>query len=1102
MSGKPMTRMVVLKRDGSKENISFDKILQRIQRLCWPVNSKPVYKGSRAMTGLNVDVSKIVASVCASIVDGISTVQLDELTADKSASMTTEHPDYGILAARISVSNLQKQTHDKITEAYAEIAHLLNEDFKKNLKKHADEYQSLVDYDRDYDFDYFGFKTMERLYLTKVGDKIVERPQHVYLRVAIGLWGEDIVKVKETYDALSYRKFTHASPTLFNSGFKKAQLASCFLCTVEDSLGDIYKVLGDCAQLSKHGGGLGINISEIRGRGSRIIGTNGESDGIVPMLKVFDTTSAYANQGGRRKGSFAIYLEPHHPDIMDFLLMKRNQGEESLRARNLFYAVWLNDLFMKRVETDAQWSLFDPSECPGLTDAFTNEYAELYARYEAEGKAKNVVKARDVWNTMVTTIIETGQPYVLNKDAVNRKNMQMNAGTIRGSNLCVAGDTKILTSTGYHPIKDMEGKQVQVWNGYEFSETIVHKTGVDQKLVTVYLDDGVELRCTPYHKFYIETGSRPAHKSRVMEVRANELENGDRIIRFELPTITTGENTMSEKEAYTSGFFSADGCVVTQKYGPDTYRISVKREDKIEVLTKYADVIKYHTNRFSTHFYVPEYVQDKYKVPINSTVGEKVSWLAGFMDGDGCVIRLNGIENLQAVSTMKSFLQDIQLMLQTIGIHSTVNKNRPERMMEMPDGRGGYGMYNGAENWRLNIDSDGVRKLFSVGFTPRRLKMNGGRERHHKTNKFTRVVSVVDHGDVEDIYCFNEPKCHMGVFNGVITGQCAEILEYTSKDETSVCVIGSVVLKNYVKNDKFDFEDLRKNVKILAKNLDRSIDVMAYPIKEAETSNKLRRPIGVGVQGLQDVFFKLKLPFDSPEARDLNREIFEHIYYAAVEASVELAEIHGPHPTFEGSPASKGMLGYHLWDVTPKSHLDWKDLEERVKKGVRNSLLTALMPTASTAQICGSVEAFEPITSNLYSRRTLAGEFPVVNSYLVRELIERGTWNENMKNQIIKNGGSIQKVIGIHPSVKAVYKTAWDLSMKSVIDMAADRGAFVDQTQSMNLFLAQPSLKNVTSMLFYGWKSGLKTMSYYVRSLPASSAIAVTLDTECVACSA
>ncbi|AGE57471.1 ribonucleotide reductase large subunit [Paramecium bursaria Chlorella virus NE-JV-4] len=766
MSGKPMTRMVVLKRDGSKENISFDKILQRIQRLCWPVNSKPVYKGSRAMTGLNVDVSKIVASVCASIVDGISTVQLDELTADKSASMTTEHPDYGILAARISVSNLQKQTHDKITDAYAEIAHLLNEDFKENLEKHADEYQTLVDYDRDYDFDYFGFKTMERLYLTKVGDKIVERPQHVYLRVAIGLWGSDIAKVKETYDALSCRKFTHASPTLFNSGFKKAQLASCFLMTVEDSLADIYKALGDCAQLSKHGGGLGINISDIRGRGAMINGTNGESDGIVPMLKVFDTTSAYANQGGRRKGSFAIYLEPHHPDIMDFLLMKRNQGEESLRARNLFYAVWLNDLFMKRVETDAQWSLFDPSECPGLTDAFGDEYAELYTRYEAEGKAKNVVKARDVWNTMVTTIIETGQPYVANKDAVNKKNMQSNAGTIRGSNLCI------------------------------------------------------------------------------------------------------------------------------------------------------------------------------------------------------------------------------------------------------------------------------------------------------------------------------------------------EILEYTSKEETAVCVIGSVVLKNYVKNDKFDFDDLRKNVKILAKNLDRSIDVMSYPIKEAETSNKRRRPIGVGVQGLQDVFFKLKLPFDSPEARDLNREIFEHIYYAAVEASVELAEIHGPHPTFEGSPASKGILQYHLWDVTPKSNLDWRGLEERVKKGVRNSLLTALMPTASTAQICGSVEAFEPITSNLYSRRTLAGEFPVVNSYLVRELIERGTWSENMKNQIIANGGSIQKVIGIHPSVKAVYKTAWDLSMKSVIDMAADRGAFVDQTQSMNLFLAQPSLKNVTSMLFYGWKSGLKSLQYYLRSKPASSAIAVTVDTECVACSA
>jgi ribonucleoside-diphosphate reductase alpha subunit len=764
MQGGPM-KMHVMKRNGSLEAVSFDKIMQRIHRLCWPEGVKPNLKGSRAQTGLSVDVSRIVGSICASIVDGITTTKLDDLTADKAASLTTVNPDYGILAARIGVSNLQKQTSDSIVDTYEKMSNLLNDDFKQDVKEFGIEYQKIVDYNRDFDFDYFGFKTMERMYLSKVNGNIVERPQHTYLRIAIALWRGDIDKVKSTYDALSLRKFTHASPTIFNAGLKHANLASCFLAHVPDSLADIFKVLGDCSQMSKHGGGIGLNISDVRGRGGRINGTNGESDGIVPMLKVFDATSAYANQGGRRKGSFAIYIEPHHPDIMDFLMLRRNQGEESIRARNLFYAVWLNDLFMKRVEADADWSLFDPSECPGLSDVYGDEYEKMYLDYERKSVAKQIIKARDVWNTMIITQIETGLPYVSNKDAVNRANMQMNAGVIKGSNLC------------------------------------------------------------------------------------------------------------------------------------------------------------------------------------------------------------------------------------------------------------------------------------------------------------------------------------------------NEIVEYSSKDETAVCVIGSIVLKNYVKNGIFDLEDMRRHVKILVKNLDQSIDIMSYATKEARNSNMLRRPVGVGVQGLQDVFFKLKLPFDSQEARELNKEIFEHIYFAAVESSVELAEIHGPHPTFEGSPASQGKMQYHLWNVTPKSNLDWVGLEKRVKNGVRNSLTTALMPTASTAQICGSVEAFEPITSNIYSRRTLAGEFPVVNSYLVRDLIERGTWSETMKNQIIANNGSVQRVIGIPSELKAVYKTAWEISMKTVIDLAADRAPFVDQTQSMNLFLASPSLKSVSSMLFYGWKRNLKTIMYYLRSQPSANAIAVTVD-ECLVCSA
>ena len=1095
-------KMNVVKRDGTLEQVSFDKIMQRIHRLCWPEGAKPNFKGSRAQTGLAVDVSRIVGSICASIVDGITTTKLDDLTADKAASLTTLNPDYGILAARIGVSNLQKQTSDSIIETYEKMSNLLNDDFQKDVKEFGSEYQKIVDYSRDFDFDYFGFKTMERMYLTKVNDHIVERPQHTYLRIAIALWRGDIAKVKTTYDALSMRKFTHASPTIFNAGLKHANLASCFLAHVPDSLADIFKVLGDCSQMSKHGGGIGLNISDIRGRGSRINGTNGESDGIVPMLKVFDTTSAYANQGGRRKGSFAIYIEPHHPDIIDFLMLRRNQGEESIRARNLFYAMWLNDLFMKRVEADADWSLFDPSECPGLSDVYGDEYEKMYVDYEKKGMAKQTIKARDVWNTMIITQIETGLPYVSNKDAVNRANMQMNAGVIKGSNLCVAGDTKILTSTGYHPIKDLEGQQISVWNGSEFSDTIVHKTGINQKLLTVSFDNGVSLRCTPYHKFYVETGTRPAQKSRAVEIRAIDLEAGDKIIRFDLPTITNGKATRTAQEAYTSGFFSADGYYDHKATEQNTNKISVQRDDKREAIQNRGIVIQSWDNETTgrTTYIVPSNIK-KFEVPINSSVDDKINWLTGFLDGDGCVIRYQGIENIQTASTNKKFLNDIMMMLQTLGISVGVYKCREEGKQMMPNGRGGLGEYMCNDAWRFTIDSDGVRKLFSLGYQPSRLQLTNGREKHHKTTRYTKVVSVVDAGDVEDTYCFNEPKRHMGVFNGIITGQCNEIVEYSSKDETAVCVIGSIVLKNYVKNGKFDFEDMRRHAKILVKNLDKSIDIMSYATKEARNSNMLRRPVGVGVQGLQDVFFKLKLPFDSQGARDINREIFEHIYFAAVESSVELAEIHGPHPTFEGSPASQGKMQYHMWGVTPKSNLDWAGLETRVKNGVRNSLTTALMPTASTAQICGSVEAFEPITSNIYSRRTLAGEFPVVNSYLVRDLIERGTWSETMKNQIIANNGSVQRVIGIPAELKAIYKTAWEISMKTVIDLAADRAPFVDQTQSMNLFLASPSLKSVSSMLFYGWKRNLKTIMYYLRSQPSANAIAVTVD-ECLVCSA
>lgn len=757
--------MSVVKRGGRRELVNFDKITSRIERLCWPAGSKPCKQFDSA---LDIDATRIAASVCAAVVDGITTEKLDELTADAAAGMSTEHPDYGVLAARIVASNLQKKTSDSIAKTFQAMNDLLSSEFVDCVRKHRNEYQAMVDYDRDYDFDYFGFKTMERLYLARVDGKIVERPQHLFLRVAIALWGSDLDRVRETYDALSTKQFTHASPTLFNAGMKNQQLASCFLMGVhDDSIVGIFDALTKCAHISKFGGGIGIAVSSVRGKGSKIRGTNGSSDGIVPMAKVFDATAAYVNQGGRRKGAIAMYLEPHHPDVFEFLDLKRNQGEDSVRARNLFYAVWVSDLFMRRVEADAAWSLLDPATCPGLDAVHGPAYDDLYVRYENEGRAVRTVRAQDLWTAIVRSQIETGGPYVLFKDAANAKSNQSNLGTIKCSNLC------------------------------------------------------------------------------------------------------------------------------------------------------------------------------------------------------------------------------------------------------------------------------------------------------------------------------------------------CEILEFTASDEVAVCTLGSLSLPAFVRRDDegrptYDFDALVRATRILARNLDRVVDVNFYPVPEARTSNARHRPVGIGVQGLADVFFELNIPFDGPRAAELNRDIFEAIYFGAISESADLAAEHGAYSTFEGSPASRGLLQFDLWNVAPGPRWDWAGLKSKIAvTGLRNSLSVAPMPTASTAQFLSNVEAMEPQTSNLYSRRTLAGEFPVINSHLVRKLIERGTWSPSMKDQIVAHGGSIQRVVGICSEIKAVYKTAWELSMRSIIDMAADRGAFVCQSQSLNMFVAEPTMKSISSMLFYAWRRGLKTGCYYLRSKAASSAIKVT----CLSCS-
>ncbi len=758
--------MYVIKRDGRRESVKFDKVTARIEKLSYGLDTNYIQP---------VEVAKKVVS---GIYDGVTTAELDNLAAETAASMTTKHPDYAILAARIAISNLHKNTlksfsatmkrlYTYIDAKTEENASLIAKDVYEVIRQNASLLDSTIIYDRDYGYDYFGYKTLEKSYLLKVEGKIVERPQHMLMRVAIGIHQDDINAAIETYHLLSEKWFTHATPTLFNAGTPKPQMSSCFLLTMkEDSISGIYDTLKNCALISQSAGGIGLSIHDVRATGSYIKGTNGQSNGIVPMLRVFNDTARYVDQGGgKRKGSFAIYMEPWHADIFDFLDLKKNHGKEEQRARDLFYALWIPDLFMKRVEANDTWSLFDPHECPGLSDTHSAEFEKLYEQYELEGKARKTIKAQDLWFAIMESQIETGTPYMLYKDHANSKSNQKNLGTIKSSNLCT------------------------------------------------------------------------------------------------------------------------------------------------------------------------------------------------------------------------------------------------------------------------------------------------------------------------------------------------EIIEYTAPDEVAVCNLASIALPKFVEQGadgfyRFDHQKLYEITKVITRNLNKIIDLNYYPIPEAERSNKRHRPIGIGVQGLADAFCLLRMPFDSDEARKLNKDVFETIYFGAMEASMELAIQHGPYETWAGSPISEGIFQFDMWGVTPKSNRwNWEKLrKEVVKNGVRNSLLLAPMPTASTSQILGNNECFEPFTSNIYVRRVLSGEFVVVNKYLLKDLVKLGLWNEEMKNNLVRASGSIQPIPNIPQHIKDLYKTAWEIKQRSLLDMSADRGAFICQSQSLNIFMEEANFGKLTSMHFYAWKQGLKTGMYYLRTRAASDPVQFTLS--------
>ncbi|MEN9348490.1 MAG: ribonucleoside-diphosphate reductase subunit alpha [Flavobacteriales bacterium] len=751
--------MYVIKRDGHKESVKFDKITARVTKLCYGLN--PI-----------VDPVKIAMKVIEGVYDGVTTSELDNLAAEIAATNATTHPDYALLASRIAVSNLHKNTKKSFSQTMKDLyeyvdpktgqnAGLLAQDVYEIVMENAPLLDSTIIYDRDFNFDYFGFKTLERSYLLKLFGKVAERPQHLFMRVAVGVHKHDLDQVVRTYNMMSEGWFTHATPTLFNAGTPKPQMSSCFLLQMQsDSIDGIYNTLKQSALISQSAGGIGLSIHNVRAKGSYIKGTNGTSNGIVPMLKVFNDTARYVDQGGgKRKGSFAIYLEPWHADVYEFLDLKKNHGKEEARARDLFYALWIPDLFMQRVKDDGMWTLMCPNECPGLSDVWGPEFEALYTKYETEGRGRQTIKAQDLWFKILESQIETGTPYMLYKDAANGKSNQQNLGTIKSSNLCT------------------------------------------------------------------------------------------------------------------------------------------------------------------------------------------------------------------------------------------------------------------------------------------------------------------------------------------------EIMEYTSADEIAVCNLGSIALPKFVKDGSFDHDKLFEVTYQLTINLNRIIDGNYYPVPETRNSNMRHRPIGIGVQGLADAFILMRFPFDSTEARKLNKEVFETIYYAACTASKDLAKIDGPYQTFAGSPASKGILQFDMWNVQPTSRWEWDVLKEEIKEfGMRNSLLLAPMPTASTAQILGNNECFEPYTSNIYTRRVLAGEYIIVNKHLLKDLVNLGIWNEDLKNKVIAANGSVQNIAEIPDNLKALYKTAWELSQKAIIEMSAERGAYICQSQSLNVFMENPNFGKLTSMHFYAWERGLKTGMYYLRTKAATDAIKFTVE--------
>ncbi len=1059
-------------------SLNYDTLTESIVTICKLMNVE------------HLDANKLSKNILPKLKTYNTLSEVEDQIINCASEMVCDHYDYPSIAMWIIIENLHRNTHDNYLDVVHEMrsntnkkgkpAPIVSEGFAEYVEKHYEEINSVLRYERDYKISIFGYRTLEKAYLKKLTNgKIIERPQHMYMRVAIALHyrTERIDLIIKTYEELSQGYFTHATPTLFNSGTTHEQLSSCFLLGIDDDMEAIGECWKNCAIISKYAGGIGVHATNIRCFGAYINSTQGRASGLR-VLPVFDKISHYADQGGKRPGSIVIYIEPWHADIFFFIDLKKNTGAETERARDLFLGLMINDIFMERVESDGLWSLMCPSECPNLLNKYGDEFSEIYAEYESEGKYIKQIPARDLWFRIMESQIESGVPYIIFKDAANRKSNQINIGVINGSNLCVSGDTMLLTSRGYFNIRSLENRIIDVWNGEEFSKVLVEKTGEDQEMMEICFSNGSVLKCTPQHKFYIN------HNNNIIETTASELKIGDKMIKCQYPIVKEGLNDFDNP--YLLGFSNRENILNKSYYDVDA--LSSKLISEINC--KFDDA-------------------NKNIVPINYNLEIKLKWLSGLFDRNFFTCKKSNQKiindnNRCIFSQNKDFIIDLQYMLQTLGCQSRFKYSK----------RKNY--------YKLTVNSSQLNNLTKYGFNTEFLNT---KSKSRKIRQSVRVTKLTKLTENEDTYCFTEYKKHMAVFNGILTGQCAEILEVSDSEQYSTCNLASICLPKYINyvegSAVYNYNKLYENARIVTRNLNNVIDINFYPVDKTRVTNLRDRPIGVGVQGLADVFAMFKTPFDSELAKQLNKNIFETIYFGALTESMIIAKEQGHYRTFIGSPLSKGKFQFDLWGLE-RNQLsgmwDWDGLMEEIKiHGVANSLVTACMPTASTAQIMNNNEAFEPYTENIYTRSTMAGDYYIINKHLMKDLMELGLWNSEMIDLIKYYEGSIANISSIPDEIKMIYRTVWEIPQQSIIQMAADRGPFIDQTQSMNIFISKPDYVKLNSCLFDAWKKGLKTGMYYLRSKAVSEAnkfgididkinkfeaVKKPVETECLMCSA